>query len=430
MRISLSLTASVFAILLASCGGEDDDQNNEATTGGDPSSVSSTTSGTGGGASTSASSTTSGTGGDPSSSSTGGSTSSGGEPTGTGGDASTSSAGGSTSSSGGSTGEGGSGDGGSGDGGQPVDSGLPVPPGDANVPKPSGAPGGLKVLDWAGFTSAVSYSFDDNNSSQINNYDRLNALGVRFTFYTWTGRAEANNPVWKRAQMDGHEIGNHTQDHGTTNIGPSTDAAQQWIKQQFGIDAYTMAAPYGDTAYVNIARSRFLINRGVSNSVIAPNSNTDPFNLPTYIPDTGASAQAMDQQVASARQAKGWRTFCIHGFTGGNDGAYQPIPLESFITHVQNTKNLKDVWIDSVVNVGAYWRGQKAVTDAVNGGGCTKSGADTTCTWKLPDHFPPGKYLRVTVTGGTPKQNGVPLRWDPHGYYEMALDAGSITISP
>lgn len=52
-----------------------------------------------------------------------------------------------------------------------------------------------------------------------------------------------------------------------------------------------------------------------------------------------------------------------------------------------------------------------------------------TWTWTLPDHFPPGKYLRVTVPGGTLKQGGSELVWDGHGYYEIALDAGSVTLS-
>jgi hypothetical protein len=58
------------------------------------------------------------------------------------------------------------------------------------------------------------------------------------------------------------------------------------------------------------------------------------------------------------------------------------------------------------------------------------SGSDKTWTWKLPANFPPGKFLRVTVPGGTLKQNGATLPWDPHGYYEIALDAGSVTVSP
>jgi len=60
----------------------------------------------------------------------------------------------------------------------------------------------------------------------------------------------------------------------------------------------------------------------------------------------------------------------------------------------------------------------------------TTSGSDQTWTWTLPAHFPPGKCLRVTADGGTLKQGGTPLVWDPHGYYEVSLDAGALTLSP
>jgi len=36
----------------------------------------------------------------------------------------------------------------------------------------------------------------------------------------------------------------------------------------------------------------------------------------------------------------------------------------------------------------------------------------------------------VKTDGGTLKQNGATLAWDPHGYYEIALDALSVTLSP
>ncbi|WP_437632336.1 polysaccharide deacetylase family protein [Sorangium sp. So ce854] len=370
----------------------------------DASSTSGSASSSGGGSA--ASTTSAGTGG----SGTGGGA-------GTGGDAGT-----------GGAGTGGAGTGGAGTGGEPppVDSGLPTPPGPDNVAKPSGAPGGFKVIDWAGFAGAVTYTFDDSNSTQIQNYDRLNALGVPFTFYVQTGKGEANDPVWPRALADGHELGNHTKSHSSNDNGTDTDAATAFIKDKFGVTPYTMAAPNGSSAYTGISRTRFLINRGVSNSLIAPNDSSDPFTLPTFIPPTNASTAVMDEQVTSARSAKRWRTFCIHGFTGGSDGAYQPIPLQAFLDHVKNVKDLGDVWIDSMVNVGAYWRGQKAVTSGMS----TQSGGETTYTWQLPDNFPPGKYVRVTVTGGTLKQNGMPLPWNPHGFYEVALDPESVTLSP
>ncbi|WP_234022636.1 polysaccharide deacetylase family protein [Sorangium cellulosum] len=369
----------------------------------------------------------------------GGSDGSGGQPTasgsGTSGSVTSGDPGGTTSTSatggtgGSGTGTGGNdaaGGGGSDPVGPAVDSGLPTPPGAGDVAKPSGAPGGFKVIDWAGFAGAVSYSFDDSNSSQIQNYDALNALGVPFTFYLQTGKNESNDPVWQRALTDGHELGNHTKSHSSEDNGSDTDAATQFIEDKFGVRPWTMAAPNGSSVYTGIARTRFLINRGVSNALIAPNDNTDPFTLPSYIPPTGASASVMDEQVTSARTAKRWRTFCIHGFNGGSDGAYQPIALQAFVDHVEHVKDLGDVWIDSIVNIGAYWLGQKAVSSVTG----TQAGGGTTWTWQLPANFPPGKYVRVTVTGGTLTQNGVALPWNPHGYYEVALDPKSVTLSP
>jgi len=79
------------------------------------------------------------------------------------------------------------------------------------------------------------------------------------------------------------------------------------------------------------------------------------------------------------------------------------------------------------VNVGAYWQGGKAFAAAMT----STSGSDKTWTWTLPAHFPPGKVLRVRVGGGTLTQpGGRTLTWDDHGYYEVALDAGSVTLSP
>lgn len=303
---------------------------------------------------------------------------------------------------------------------------LPIPAGDANVPEPSGAPGGLTVLNWAGFQGAVSYTFDDANASQIAHYDELQALGVPFTFYLITSKAEASDPVWAQAILDGHEIGNHSRNHLMAGTGPELDLATDFIKQKFGVDVWTMAAPYGASVYVDLAKTRFLLNRGVSNGLIGPNDATDPFSLYCYIPPTGAAASAFNEQIDAARAAGKWRVVLVHGFTEGGDSAYQPIDIAEFTSSVEYTKSLGDLWIDSMVHVGAYWRGQKAFSQATS----STSGDETVWTWSLPPHFPPGRYLRVTVDGGKLKQQDTTLVWDSHGYYEVALDAGSLTLSP
>ncbi len=342
------------------------------------------------------------------------------------GDASTS-AGGTTTTAGGDT-TGTTGGGGSGGGVGPGPSDLPAPPGDDNVPKPSGTPGDITVLNWAGFTGAVTYSFDDDNDSQIQNYNTLQGLGVPFTFYLWTGKSQAMNSVWKTAVEDGHEIGNHTQSHdpgGHCNAS-DVDSATSFIESNLGVTPWTMAAPNGDTCYKNVANGLFFINRGVSPAQpVLPNSNSDPLNLNCYIPSQGQQTGTFNANVDDAHSKGGWVIYVVHGFTG-DGSAYQPVGLDQLTAAIEYTKSLGDMWIGTMVDVGAYWLGQKAFSDAMT----STSGSDKTWTWKLPGQFPTGKYLRVTVDGGTLTQDGTPLTWDPHGYYEVALDAGSVTLAP
>ncbi|MBN2736007.1 MAG: polysaccharide deacetylase family protein [Spirochaetales bacterium] len=304
-------------------------------------------------------------------------------------------------------------------------SGLPTPQ-TSGIAKPNGNPGNMVILNWAGFKGAVSYTFDDANSSQINNYSRLNALDVNFTFYLWTSRSEASNNIWAQAVRDGHELGNHTQSHQQNASGSDADAATNFIKQKFGVTPYTMAAPYGDTSWASVAQSRFILNRGVNGGSIAPNDNSNAFNLPCYLPPSNASASAMNNMTDSARSQGKWQIFCIHGFTGGSDGAYQPIGLDQFEQTVTHVKSQGDMWIDSAENVGAYWLGQKSVSRVSP----SRSGDDLVYNWTLPANFPPKKYLRVKFDGGTPYQNGSPLAWSANGYYEISLDAKTLTLKP
>jgi peptidoglycan/xylan/chitin deacetylase (PgdA/CDA1 family) len=305
---------------------------------------------------------------------------------------------------------------------------LPAPS-TTGVPRPAGSADGLAVVDWAGFKAAVSYTFDDANTSQIENYDALEALGVPFTFYLWTNMAGAMSEVWARAVTNGHEIGNHTQSHqmgDAPTIGEDTDAGEVFLESSLGVTVYTMAAPYGNTQYADVARTRYLINRGTVGGQVSPNDGSDPFNLPTFIPATGALASAFNTRIDTARTAGAWETVLVHGFVGGTDQAYQPVALSEFEAAVNYSKSFGDVWVGTILDVGAYWIAQKLISEATP----TSDGTLTTWQWTLPEHFPPNRFVRVTVNGGTLQQNGLPIPWNEHGYYEVDLDSGSVTLAP
>jgi hypothetical protein len=192
-----------------------------------------------------------------------------------------------------------------------------------------------------------------------------------------------------------------------------------------------MAAPNGSSSYPPLTSSaNMLTNRGVNNYLVMATTtdNSDPTSLPCFIPNPSAPTSDFNSQVDSAQSSGGWRVILVHGFNGtaNTDSAYQPVNLSDYTAGVQHAKSLGNMWIGRMVDVASYWLGQKAIFKATK----TTSGSSSTWTWTLPAHFPPGKYVRITVPGGTVTQKGATIPWDPHGYYEIALDALSVTVGP
>jgi len=373
----------------------------------------------------------------------GGATSSGGNPgngggTGPGG---TKGAGGSSAKGGADGGVGGStGSGGvSGSGGGAVSaSGYPAA-GASGQAKPAGTGTTVTVLPWAGFKGAISFTFDDTNSSQISNYPALQALNdkgnnVRYTFFLWTNKnTEMGSTVWPQAVKDGHELGNHTNSHQSAANASDIQTAETTIKSKFNVTAYSFAAPNGDASYQTVVPPMKLLttNRTAGNSggiSMTDNPSSKQYALPCIIPATGSNASTMEGLFKNDITGGKWQIFLVHGFTGGSDSAYQPVPIADFTATVKSVKDMGNIWIDSVGTISAYWIGGYNFSKLT----ATTSGTDKTWTWKTSDFatpFPPGKYLRVTTDGGTLKQGSTVLAWDDHGYYEVSLDAGTLTLS-
>lgn len=266
-----------------------------------------------------------------------------------------------------------------------IDCGLPQV-GSGGVAKPSGAGTTVRVLNWAGYTAAATYTFDDGTTSQIQNYGTLNSLGVHFTFFLIGNRLASTNSTWAQAILDGHEIGNHTQTHPAKNQGTQVevDLGLQTLETTFGITVYTMAAPNGDLNYTGFAKKDHFLNRGVSDGLATPGDDSNAFYSYCYIPAKAAAVAAFNSEIDTALSAGKWRVILVHGFTGDST-AYNPVDLSVFTSAVTYAKGKTDLWIDTYKNVGAYWRGQVAFNQAQT----STSAGEKTWTWALPANFPP-----------------------------------------
>jgi hypothetical protein len=202
---------------------------------------------------------------------------------------------------------------------------LPVPSGLSDRPRPSGSSANLRVLPWAGFASAVTYSLDDTQPSQIDHWPELKNTGIRMTFYANpSGNWYAGfDTTWQDAIRAGHEIGNHTQNHChvdladcKNNLGSVEQEIEQcssYIKTRLGqADVWTFAFPFGDAGYEAYAKTRFFLARGVQTGTVGPKDLTDPFNLPIIGASGGEAASVFNGHIDTARAQGRWLIFLFH----------------------------------------------------------------------------------------------------------------------
>jgi hypothetical protein len=299
---------------------------------------------------------------------------------------------------------------------------LTLAPSMTGVAKPAGAAGGLKVLDWAGFKGAASFTFDDNTPSQLDNYAALKATGGHFTWFLIASSAGSG---YKATVADGQEIANHSQSHPQPSGANQNEVTQarQTLMTNFGVAAVpSFAAPNCDGAWTPFAKNAAMFNRGPCSkpgNTVSPRDSTDPYALPAYLPASSIASDPSPDTAATMRSAitdGKWRIFVIHGFDTRN-GTYKPVPIAE-VSGAMSKAVQDGFWVETMGNVGLYWQGQKLIP----------ASATTSATWTVPTNFPANMCVRITTTGGTVKQKGETIGWDPHGYYQISLNAGEVTI--
>jgi Polysaccharide deacetylase len=203
---------------------------------------------------------------------------------------------------------------------------LPPAPPTSNVLRPSGSvtSPNLRVLPWAGFKAAVTYTFDDSQPSQLEHWPELKATGVPMTFFVNpSASTQAGYDFnWKAIGKAGSELGNHTWNHCRANLsscspfGTQEDEIDQttlYIVSHLGVkDVYSFADPFGDTGWRTYAAPRFLTGRGVMSGTVPPTGASDWYNLPVFPVATGQTAKDFNAGIDNARSQGHWNIFMFH----------------------------------------------------------------------------------------------------------------------
>ena len=241
-------------------------------------------------------------------------------------------------------------------------------------------------MDWPdGARCAVSISFDDARTSQVDNgLPVLDANGVRGTFYVSLGKLEKRLDAWKAAIRSGHEIGNHTVDHPCSgnyrfkqshlnedytleDIERDILEANERLKETLGITPTTFAYPCGNItvgrgetsqSYVPVIARHFLAGRSFYEQ-----RGNDPARCDlARLHGTPLDNLSLDDAIAAVEDAAkegAWLAFVAHDVADEGKQAIAPDVLDALCRYCRAPEN--GIWIDRIDVIARYVRdAQKA----------------------------------------------------------------------
>ncbi len=235
-----------------------------------------------------------------------------------------------------------------------------------------------------GYRAAVSLSFDDARTSQIDTgLPLLKRLGVKVTFFVQPAGVQERLEGWKQAVLDGHEIGNHTLSHPCTGnyefsvdnalenydlkrIAEQIDQANDQIQKLLGVKPKTFAYPCGQKlvgrgidveSYVPLVAERFLVGRGyLSESSNNPRVMDLSQAMGTAFDDMDFAQ--MKEVVDEAVQQGRWVIFVGHEVGSRGHQVTDTKALESLCRYLKDPAN--KIWLGKVEEIGSYVQQQKA----------------------------------------------------------------------
>ncbi|RRS10277.1 polysaccharide deacetylase [Pseudoalteromonas sp. J010] len=237
-----------------------------------------------------------------------------------------------------------------------------------------------------GARNAISLTFDDARTSQVTvAIPLLNRYKVKGTFYVMPSKIAENLSLWQGAVKQGHEIGNHTNEHLCTGnfawlreknqgleqvdlayIERDITYTTEYIEKHLGVTPRSFAYPCGNTfvgrgenvkSYVPIIARHFDSGRTWLDESANHPTYTDFAQL-TGIRMDGLSFSALKSHLEQLRANNSWIILAGHEVGEGGMYTVDSEMLEALIPYLQDPKN--GYWLDTVSNVGDYIKAKRA----------------------------------------------------------------------
>ena len=231
-----------------------------------------------------------------------------------------------------------------------------------------------------GKKAALSLTFDDARQSQVTQGTALlDKHEVKATFYVVP---ESMKPVldgWKEAVINGHEIGNHTQNHPCTGnfdwkrdhaledytvaqMRNELQATNHQIEEMLGVTAVSYAYTCGQKfvgrgintkSYIPVVAELFTSGRGFLDEVANAPGYLDLAQL-TGIESDGKDFQEIKPFLDKAQENGNWVVLAGHEMADGGNQTTRISMLEELIVYAQDPAN--GIWLTTVAEVAEYVR--------------------------------------------------------------------------
>ncbi|HNY15497.1 MAG TPA: polysaccharide deacetylase family protein, partial [Bacteroidales bacterium] len=225
---------------------------------------------------------------------------------------------------------------------------------------------------------AISLTFDDARLSQIDTgIPLLDKYNVKATFYISPGSMLQRTEGWKKAVLNGHDIGNHSvyhpcsgnfawsrnkalEEYTPERMRSELDSANRIITGVLGTTPVSFAYPCGQTytgrsittrSYVPLIASMFESGRGWLNEAPNDPSFCDMAQLNATELD-GKSFDQVIKMIETAKASGGWLILAGHEM---NIEGYQTSRLETIEAICRYASDpANGIWIDNIHNVAAW----------------------------------------------------------------------------